>query len=189
MTVHKIEGRSGTTVAIAHGPLARIAAHHLPPCSGWPAPEASPTSQTVTDAAAQRPNITPDLSSILGQAAGVMMHSPLHKHMFVQDLEWLLMPPIGLKQFRLWRRDNLPVAFASWAFLNDEAATRLAAGVRRLAPAEWRSGDQLWLIDLVCPFGGTEEIMRRLKEETFKSRKVKSLQPAPGGQGVSVVEW
>ena len=118
-----------------------------------------------------------------------MMHSPLHKHMFVQDLEWLLMPPIGLKQFRLWRRDNLPVAFASWAFLNDEAAARLASGVRRLAPAEWRSGDQLWLIDLVCPFGGTEEAMRQLKEETFKGRKVKSLQPAPGGQGVSVVEW
>ncbi len=67
-----------------------------------------------------------------------------------------------------------------------------AAGIHgpgNFAPTEWRSGDQLWLIDLVCPFGGTEEAMRQLKEETFKDRKMKSLQPAPDKQGLSVVEW
>ena len=138
----------------------------------------------------------PDLSGILGQAACVMMHSPAHKHMFISDLEWLLVPPIGLKQFRLWRRDNLPVAFASWAFLSEDVAARFADSVkqgqtwgRRLAPADWRSGDQLWLIDLVCPFGGIEEAARQLKSETFKGRKVKTLRPAPDGQGLAVVEW
>ena len=73
----------------------------------------------------------PDLAGILGQAAWVMMHSPAHKHMFISDLEWLPVPPIGLKQFRLWRRDNLPVAFASWAVLNEDVAARFADSVKQ----------------------------------------------------------
>ena len=67
----------------------------------------------------------PNLSELLGQAAWVMMRSGPHRHLFVGDLEWLLMPPIGLKQFRLWRRETMPVAFASWALLSDEVEARL----------------------------------------------------------------
>jgi len=161
-------------------------------------PPPPPTGQATAGAGQPQPQqgqaqLPPDLSAIMGQAAWVMMHSPLHRHLFVQDLEWLLVPPIGLRQFRLWRRDNLPVAFAAWALLSDEAEARyrggMEAGTRRLAPADWRSGENVWLIDLVCPFGGRDEALQQLKNETFKGRKVKTLQPAPGGKGLAVVEW
>ncbi len=71
--------------------------------------------------------------------------------MFITDLEWMTLPAIALDQFRLWRQNNMPVAFATWAYLSDEAEERMQQGVRRLGPADWKSGDNLWLMDLVAP--------------------------------------
>ena len=187
------DGDNGGAGAAA-GAAADQAADQAADAAAGSGPQAGAAGDTAQAAQADqapggKPQISPDLSAILGQAAWVMMHSPVHKHMFVGDLEWLLVPPIGLKQFRLWRRETIPVAFASWAFLGEEQAARLASGVRRLAPADWRSGEELWLIDMVCPFGGMEEAMKQLKQETFKGRKAKTVRPSPDGQGLSVVEW
>ena len=117
------------------------------------------------------------------------MQSPLHKHFFFADAEWLVLPPVKLQQFRIFRKNNLPIAFASWARLTEEAETRFVAGEVRLQPTEWNAGDKLWLVDLVAPFGGGEEIIKQLREQVFKDEKVKSLQPAPDGSGMDVVEF
>ncbi len=178
---------------------------------------ADQSSANATPEQATQDLSAPNLSELLGQAAWVMMRSPAHRHLFVGDLEWLLLPPIACKQFRLWRRDNMPVAFASWALLSDEVEARLieslgapvvsaappadgadtaddapivaavsppsqpptqpafAAPRLRLAPGDWQSGPNLWLIDLVCPFGGIAEAMRQLRDETFKGREMRTL--------------
>jgi len=99
-----------------------------------------------------------------------------------------VLPPLMLKQFRIFRKDNAPVAFASWAYLNEDAAARLAGGSHRVSPKDWKSGDGLWLIDLVAPFGGGDAIIKELREKVFKGQTVKTLQPAPSGEGVAVVE-
>lgn len=125
----------------------------------------------------------------LGQVVGLMMASPSHKHLFVTDLEWLVAPPILLRQFRIFRRDSAPVGFVSWAFLSTEAGERLAAGRIKLSPAEWNTGGQPWLIDVVAPFGGGEAMIKEIKEKVFADRKLKVLQPAPDGSGLAVVEW
>lgn len=63
-----------------------------------------------------------------------------------------------------------------------------SAGIRRLMPTDWKSGDSLWLIDFVSPFGGQEEMFKELKEKVLGGKSMKMLQPAPGG-GTGVVEW
>ena len=63
----------------------------------------------------------------------------------------------------------------------------MKAGALRLKPEDWNS--DLWLIDVCAPFGGVAEIIRQLRESVFKSKKIKSLQPAPDGVGAAVVEW
>ena len=95
-------------------------------------------------------------SAFLGQVVWLLSQSPNHKHLFLTDLDWAVVPPVALKQFHLWKRNDVPVAYACWAFLNDAAAERRRSGVRKLAPQEWKCGDQLWLFDLVAPFGGME---------------------------------
>ncbi len=118
-----------------------------------------------------------------------MMQSPAHKHLFLTDLEWLVVPPVMLRQFRVFRKKGMPVAFASWAYLDEESETRFADNVRRLRPANWKAGDRLWLIDLIAPFGGGEQVLKELREKVFKGKKVKTLHPAPDGSGMAVVEW
>jgi cytolysin-activating lysine-acyltransferase len=174
-------------------------------------------AQDAPQPGGQTAQITPDLSAILGQAAWVMMQSRAHRHLFVGDMEWLLLPPIAHRQFRLWRRNNMPVAYASWALLSDEVEARLmeslgikadiqpdgtaateaevtslptfAAPYLRLAPGDWQSGDNLWLIDLVCPFGGTGEAAQQLRVQTFKSRAVKTVRQSTDGAGFEVGKW
>ncbi len=189
------------------------------------------TSERATSEQAAQDLSAPNLSELLGQAAWVMMRSAPHRHLFVGDLEWLLLPPIACKQFRLWRRDNMPVAFASWALLSDEVEARLieslgapvasaappadgsdtaddasteaaaspssqptpqppfAAPRLRLAPSDWQSGPNLWLVDLVCPFGGLAEAAKQLREQTFTGRAVKTVRAKMDGTGFEVGEW
>ncbi|TAN58172.1 MAG: toxin-activating lysine-acyltransferase [Magnetospirillum sp.] len=125
----------------------------------------------------------------VGQVLGLMLASPAHRNLFLSDLEWLVIPPIMLQQFRLFRKDGRVVGYASWAFLSAEAEARMLEGVRRVAPADWRSGEALWLIELVAPFGGGEAMLAELRDKVFSGRKIKALQPAPDGKGVAVVEW
>ncbi|MBL4807716.1 MAG: toxin-activating lysine-acyltransferase [Rhodobacteraceae bacterium] len=124
-----------------------------------------------------------------GSVAWLMMHSKPHKHLFITDLEWAVEPPISLNQCFFWHRGHVPVGYASWAYLSEEAETRMLQGIRKLGPADWKSGDRLWLMDLIVPFGGMAEAAKELREGVFKGKKVKSYQPSPDGSGMAVVEW
>jgi len=126
----------------------------------------------------------------VGQIIGLMLQSPLHKHLFLNELEWLVLPPVMLQQFRIIHRDGKPIAYASWARLSEDATARLKSGVRKLKPEDWNAeGGELWLIDLLTPFGGHEAVLKELKEKVFEGQTIKTLQPAPDGVGVAVVEW
>ncbi|MEZ5843207.1 MAG: toxin-activating lysine-acyltransferase, partial [Hyphomicrobiaceae bacterium] len=41
-------------------------------------------------------------SEVLGEIVWLMSQSQIHKRMFIQDLEWFVMTPILLQQFRLF---------------------------------------------------------------------------------------
>jgi cytolysin-activating lysine-acyltransferase len=102
-----------------------------------------------------------------------MTRSIAHRHIFVADLEWMVIPPIELGQFRMYRRESMPLAFASWALVSEETEKRLASGMARLAPTEWRNGDRLWLVELLAPFGNTDAVLDDLKKSVFAGRSFK----------------
>jgi cytolysin-activating lysine-acyltransferase len=73
----------------------------------------------------------------IGHAIWLMSRSPLHKHLMVTDIEWLLMPPIMLNQFHMWQDQGRPHGFASWAYFGEEQEERIAGkGIRRLMPTD-----------------------------------------------------
>jgi len=129
-----------------------------------------------------------DPSGLLGAAVWLMLSSPGHKHLFVTDFEWLVVPPILAKQFRLYRRDNVPIGFVSWARLDDEAETRIINGSVKLSPNEWTGGDKFWIIDVIAPFGGVDDMMKDLKESVFKDETVKYIQADENGRRVEVLK-
>lgn len=129
------------------------------------------------------------LAEVLGEAVYLMTKPASHKFLFLADLEWLVMPPIMLRQFRLWRQGTSPVAFATWAFLSEDAENRLLSGVRRLQPQEWNSGDRAWLMDVVAPDPQfAQRMVEELKQAVFAGRSLKGLKPREGGQGSDVAE-
>src|SRR5688572_12483265 len=96
-----------------------------------------------------------------------MSQSPLHKNLFLSDLEWKVMVPVMLQQFRLFYDQQNPVGVIFWAYVNDEVAQTLASGDKRLRPQDWRSGDTREVVVIIAPFGGAEEMMKDLREKVF----------------------
>lgn len=107
------------------------------------------------------------VSQIFGEIVWVMSQSATHKHFAIADLEWLVMPPILLNQYKVFRAGEKPVAVALWAKLSADAESRLKDGMKaggkdfRFAAREWNSGDRLWLVELICI--GTGPAMEAVK--------------------------
>ena len=101
--------------------------------------------------------------------------SPKHKNFFVSDLEWLVMTPIMLRQFRVFYAPDRPIGVALWGYVNEAVEERLKTGQARMAPADWKSGETLWLVDIVAPFGGHDAMIKDLKEKVFPERELKYL--------------
>jgi cytolysin-activating lysine-acyltransferase len=97
-------------------------------------------------------------AQVLGEITWLMTQSPRHKPIPIGDLEWLLMPAILLRQFRIFYKGEQPVGVVLWALADDLAAKRIDAGDKRLAAVEWKSGSNMCIIDIVAPFGGEAEM-------------------------------
>lgn len=126
-----------------------------------------------------------DMTRLLGQIVSLMGQSPAHRHIFISDLEWLVLPPLTKRQVRIWRRRTergaAPVVYASWAMVTEEVEKRLLQGQNRLRPNEWDGGTIPWLIDLVAPYGGGDAALNELVDQTFGGQPIKALVPTPGG--------
>lgn len=126
-----------------------------------------PDSPEANQAGAKHP---PTVSDIFGQITWLMTQSKGHRNFFVSDLEWMAMPPLLLRQFRIFPGKDQPLGVALWAQLSDEAAARLASGSNRLGPNDWNSGPNLWLVELIAPFGHQDKMLDDLQKTVFAGK-------------------
>lgn len=112
---------------------------------------------------------------LLGGVCWLMMQHNATRHTLLSELQWRVMPALVLGQAKLYLRDGAPLAYVSWARLSPEVADRYQRAPHHLAPADWRSGEQIWLVDLCAPFGGALEIVRELQDQTFAGQTVHRL--------------
>jgi cytolysin-activating lysine-acyltransferase len=120
----------------------------------------SPGEGDPAATAASEPAALPSktVSQVLGEITWLMTQSPRHKAIPLGDLEWLLMPAILLRQFRIFYKGERPVGVALWALADDLVARRIDDGDNRLSAVEWKSGSNMRIVELVAPFGGEAEI-------------------------------
>jgi cytolysin-activating lysine-acyltransferase len=104
------------------------------------------------------------VAQVLGEIAWLMTQSPRHKAIPLGDLEWLVMPALLLRQFRIFYQREQPVGVALWALADELVANRIDAGDTRLAAVEWKSGSHMRIIDVVAPFGGEAEMRGQLSD-------------------------
>jgi cytolysin-activating lysine-acyltransferase len=101
------------------------------------------------------------VAQVLGEITWLMTQSPRHRSIPLGDLEWLVMPAILLRQFRMFYEGEQPVGVALWALVDDLVAKRIDAGDKRLTAVEWKSGTNTRIIDIVAPFGREAEMRER----------------------------
>jgi cytolysin-activating lysine-acyltransferase len=119
--------------------------------------------------------VPPTVAEALGQIDWVFTQSATHKELPFKILEGTVMPALSAAQLRVFRfgktpafdgaapeefakigftkhgLEELPLGFALWAFLSEEAEGKLEAG-EKLTAEDWKSGDKAWLIELMSPF-------------------------------------
>lgn len=127
---------------------------------------------------------------ILGPALWLYARDPARKFMFMGDLDWAVLPPVVLDQCRLYSKNGLPYAFFTWAKVNDQIDARLRGKQPKLAPHEWHSGDHVWIIDAVAPFGQLDETLADLIAHQLAGVKVSALLPDASRPGdLQIREW
>ena len=123
---------------------------------------ALPTSGVAPQSAPGAEPPPKTVSQVLGEITWLMTQSPRHKSIPLGDLEWLVMPAILLKQFRMFYKGEQPVGVALWALVDDLVAKRIDAGEKRLAAVEWKSGTNMRILDVVAPFGAEGEMREQV---------------------------
>ncbi|WP_449632593.1 toxin-activating lysine-acyltransferase [Rahnella aceris] len=116
-----------------------------------------------------------DESSVLGNVVWLWMHSSLHAKTPVIALKDVLLPAIKHSQFVLATENGKPVFYLSWATFSARAEARyIKNDVMHLDADEWHSGDRLWFIDWVAPFGHTRQMSLWLRQR-FHRQCVRTL--------------
>jgi cytolysin-activating lysine-acyltransferase len=136
-------------------------------------PNPSRTAPPFTGSASGARRTT--VAQLFGEIVWLFTQSPQHKNFWLADLEWLVMTPVQLKQFRMFYKPERPVGVALWAFVTEEVERRLVKGQARLAPGDWNAGDRLWLVEVVAPFGHTDAMIMNLKQNIFPNRTLSFL--------------
>lgn len=108
-----------------------------------------------------------DKFKTLGQALWLYACSPLHRVWPIESAVHYIIPPIELGQFSLLvGSDGLPRGWASWAWFNKDVEKRYILDPNSLQESDWKSGDRLWFIDFISPFGFKDTVrLRRLMGE------------------------
>jgi cytolysin-activating lysine-acyltransferase len=97
------------------------------------------------------------------------------------------MTPVLLQQFRLYYATDRPIGVVLWGLVSDEVEQRLVSGASKLRPQDWKSGDKVWAVEVIAPFGGAEDMIKDLKSVVFPTQPVHFLAVNKNGKQVRSV--
>ena len=120
-----------------------------------------------------------------GPVIMLYLQSAHRRFQFISDLEWLLIPPLMSGQCKLYMRKEYPFAYVSWAYLDEEAEQKLILNGGKLRPQDWKSGEHLWLMDIVAPFGDADKVLADIQQNEFPDRPIRLLVPDPATGGIT----
>lgn len=122
------------------------------------------------------------LAAVFGQAVMMLMGSPSYREHSLKDLEWLVVPAIATGQLRLAKAQikaagsTAPAGLVMWAKVSGEVDRRLEADIAEpleLQPEDWKSGENVWLVDAVGEPAVVEKMLKQLMEQEWSGAKIK----------------
>lgn len=108
------------------------------------------------------------VATILGEIVWLMSQSAEFKQCLISDLEWLVMPAILLRQFRIYYQGEQPIGVALYARTSPPVAAKIDTGTFPITAEEWSSGRIIKIVKVISPFGGGDQfasdILKRISE-------------------------
>jgi hemolysin-activating ACP:hemolysin acyltransferase len=142
------------------------------------------------DTAAANPRIARRNSEALGEILWLFAHSPMHRRMRLFDLQRFVLPALKHDRYRIYKRNGMPIGYVGIARLSQEVEDLWLAGGYVLQPDDWVSGDRLWIMHFVTPFGDTLAVRKKLwLEPELRRRPIWGLRPNKSGPGLKVVQF
>lgn len=116
------------------------------------------------------------LHALLGEITGLMLASKLHRQYQVRDIADIVLPAVNLNQFRIYRdAKRRPIGLVTWGLFSEAVEKKYLAGQMVLNEQELRSGDRLYFIDFIAPYGHAKKIIRDLRDNvTFPANHAHS---------------
>lgn len=131
------------------------------------------------------------ISTAFGEIVSVFMRSPVYRKLTLAGVEQLIVPAVVTGQYSLAQarsRENgftAPVAAVLWSSVSPEVDQRIAAANEqppRLAAAEWKSGDIIWIVEAVGEVQILNSMVQKLRAEAWKGREVRMHSRGPDGK-------
>ncbi len=104
----------------------------------------------------------------LGGVLWLCRHSPLHQRYPVALLLERITYSIDINQYRYFQNSKgVPVGFCNWALLSDDLLEEALTGNHRFETSHWKSGNNIFITEMIAPFGHCRKIARDLRQNIF----------------------
>lgn len=88
-----------------------------------------------------------------------------HQQRTLAQVLYAFETPLRLGQYHIFRQNGFPRGFVTFAGLSPDVEYRYAIKKKPLMDKDFTSGSSFWIVDLVAPFGQTNQIVEILKRE------------------------
>ncbi|WP_050529105.1 toxin-activating lysine-acyltransferase [Pseudaestuariivita atlantica] len=127
---------------------------------------------------------TPERLQAYGDLCFLYFRSDAHRDKSFALMRWIVQVPVDLGQYKIMYANDIPRAAFTFAMLNDAAEQKLLSGTA-LQPAEWQSGQQMWIMDVLAPYGqgSAQQVIRWITTHTPPEiSSIRSLRPHGNGR-------
>lgn len=78
------------------------------------------------------------------------------------------------------------IAYVCWTKVSDRTVQRYLEAPNHQTSSDWRSSDQIWIVDLLISFGGVAEMLKEPRETFFAGQARHQLMPEAQGKAKSL---
>lgn len=108
--------------------------------------------------------------AILGGIVWLSKRSDLYLNYPIGHLLQRVVPSIELDQYRYYSDDNdVPMGFVNWALLDEQSLQTACSGDLVFEDYHWQSGENIFITELIAPFGHCRQIVRDLRQNVVPS--------------------
>lgn len=100
----------------------------------------------------------------------------------LEEIELYLVPALKVGQCKIYLDDKShPTAFFTWAMVDDACHAHLLQSGRNPPPDRWASGHNLWIMDVVAPFGSALHVVRDIQRNHYPHHPAYTIRRNPDG--------